>query len=137
MKKGSVHTCNGCLAFEPHTRTAPRGSISFNSNQAFCKLGHDIEPIQDDVTWLESYNGECRPKNKTCQKPKKIGELVELMKEYNEKTSDIEYDEVIINGKTYLEEKPKSSCKFPDSCAKGYYQKINKYYCSKCNITGL
>ena len=137
MKKGSVHTCNGCLALEPHTRTAPHGSISFNSNQAYCRLGHDIEPTQDNVTYLRSYHGEWKPKNKTCQKPKKISIFVELMNEHYNQTIDKKDEEVIINGEVYLEEKTNNSCKFPDSCAKGYYQKINQYYCSKCEITGL
>jgi hypothetical protein len=29
------------------------------------------------------------------------------------------------------------SCKYPDSCAMGYYHQIGNYYCSKCKKTGL
>ena len=31
----------------------------------------------------------------------------------------------------------KKECKYPDKCCMGYYAQINKYYCSKCEITGL
>ena len=34
-------------------------------------------------------------------------------------------------------ERSEQSCKYPDSCAMGYYHQIGIYYCSKCQKTGL
>lgn len=71
MKKGSVKTCNGCLAFEESCKVSPPGSpFGMTSTAAFCGIGNDIEKIGK-----AEYPDYC-PKAGSCQKPKTITDLI-------------------------------------------------------------
>lgn len=70
MKKGTVNTCNGCLAFEESVRLCPPGSPAALTNYpAFCGIGISIEKKGESKT-------DYRPKCGTCPKPKNITDLI-------------------------------------------------------------
>lgn len=76
MKKGTVNTCNGCLAFEDSVWTCPIGSPTARtlSNER-CGLGFEIKK--------EGLN--FKPVLGQCPKPKTLNKLSENMKKFFEK----------------------------------------------------
>jgi len=76
MKKGTVNTCNGCLAFEHSVWTCPIGSPAGRTlSKERCGLGYEIEK-----------NGSgFKPKMGQCPKPKTLSSLSNEMKIFFEK----------------------------------------------------
>jgi len=79
MRKGEIHTCNGCYAFEEGAKLCAFGSPAASyTSEPFCSIGIDIIKIENKYGW--------KPKDGICGKPKNISDLVRLRKIFYETT---------------------------------------------------